>query len=331
MKKILPLFLFLLLSVVAMAGETKTFYENVHWSGDPSITGDNANGKYDFFSNINITDNEDGTYDVCIEYTKIWVNCGSITFRNVQGTTANGFTTLTSNGEKLTAEVVGSEFNRGETTMTVEGAFNSDNAYLYLSGTFQGWGDNPFTITVGAPVEADPVIYTVSSEVTFADATVPHAADQIYVIPRFENRYKIIYKNFTFSEANEVMGDYLVDGIPTHTEDDGYTYFDYEGSAMLDNLGDWAVGVGFNKSSVVPVKIKGKFNDTSIEGEAVYQVSYAATATVKFSSVANGINAISAGNTTSEVFSATGMKLDTLQKGLNIVRTNGKVKKVLVK
>lgn len=331
MKKILPLFLFLLLSVAAVAGETKTFYENVHWSGDSRITGDNADGKYDFFSNILVTDNEDGTYDVCIEYTKIWVNCGSITFRNVQGTTANGFTTLTSNGEKLTAEVVGSEFNRGETTMTLEGAFNSDNVYLYLSGTFQGWGDDPFTITVGAPVEADPVIYTVSSEVSFANATVNHPSDQIYVIPRFENKYKIIYKNFTFSEANAVMGDYLIDAIPTHTEDDGYTYFDYQGSAMLDNLGDWAINVGFTKSSVVPVKIKGKFNDTSIEGEAEFQVSYAATSTVKFSSITNGINGINANNTTSEVFSATGMKLGGLQKGINLVRTNGKVKKVLVK
>lgn len=330
MKKFFTLFILALLSMTAMAGETKSFYDNLHWSGSPGVSGTNENHAHDFFTTVEITDNEDGTYDVKFTNIKIFVDCGSLTFRNVPGEKDGNITRFSTDVTLIEGEVEGSSFNRGRTIMTVEGAYKNDECYVYTAGTFQGWSDSPMVFEFGSQVEADPVVYHPAAKVSFANQTVEHDADEIQVISKGDNLYKITYKNFTFAKSNMTVGDYIMDNVRAYSAGN-MLVFDFYNPAKLANLGDYGQSVGFVEGMQLPAKFTGSFTDTEFDAEGTFQVTSSGTATVVLGNgVPTSIKGVEDDATAKEeVFSATGMKLDKMQKGLNIVRKGGRTVKVM--
>lgn len=342
MKKILPFFLFLLLSVTAMAGETFTFNDLLHWSGSDSTfgSGSNSKGAWDFFTDVKVTDNEDGTYDVelCKFVMFKVADCGNIIFKNVPGTSTATVTRLSTNGERVEGTVVGGKYEGNETKMTIEGAFlrNGEQLYLYMEGLFEGWtADDPFKITFGTPIEGETTTYNEPAKITYAGLTVEHESDKINLVDKGDNKYRLIYKDFKFTKDNYMVGDYTVDEI-TPTEDaDGFMNINYTGTAKISNVGQFGAQVGFYDGQEVPFSIKGKFKDGRMQAQLTVCVTSAANATVEFGvdpsewtpTAISGVEADS-NNAATEIFTVGGMKVNKLQKGLNIVRRGGKTVKV---
>ncbi len=329
MKKILPFLLCLLMSVTAMAGETYTFEDTYRYNGNVTHSGDGA-GK------VVITDNGDGTYNVSISGIFIHVDLGTTTFKNVPGTTKNGYTKLSSNMEFLEGEVEGSGFNRGATKMTVEGAFKGDECYLYLAGTFQGWSDNPFEIWFGTELEPDAIVYKVKAAVTYGDDTVMHNDDENRITDNGDGTMKFTYMKFTIAESNILVGDYTIYDIAVSDADnEGFKSFSSNGPAKVTNLGAFSANSGISSELDIPASVSGRFNDTDLEATGEWMVSGSGTAPhAKFSisTTETAISAVEASNAAVEgIYSATGVKYNKLQKGLNIVRKGGKTFKVMGK
>lgn len=329
MKKILPFVLFLLMSVTAMAGNSYEFEETYKCQGD-------VTGKADGLAKVVITDNEDGTYNIEISGMKVYVDLGTITFKNIPGKETRGITRFSSDMEFVEGEVVGSGFNRGETKMTVDGAFKKDECYVALAGKFQGWGDNPYQIWIGSPVEADAFVYKVKAEITYGDDTVTHDADEVRVIDNGDGTMKFVYPQFTFAESNIVVGDYSVSNVSvSEADENGFKKFTSYNSAKLANPSSFAAASGLSPELDLPTIISGRYNEKSIEMKGEFMVSGSGTAPkAKFviSNLETGISAVEANNAATDgIYSATGVKYNKLQKGLNIVRKGGKTFKVLKK
>ena len=329
MKKILPFVLFLLMSVTAMAGNSYEFEETYKCQGD-------VTGKADGLAKVVITDNEDGTYNIEISGMKVYVDLGTITFKNIPGKETRGITRFSSDMEFVEGEVVGSGFNRGETKMTVDGAFKKDECYVALAGKFQGWGDNPYQIWIGSPVEPDAFVYKVKAEITYGDDTVTHDADEVRIIDNGDGTMKFVYPQFTFAESNIVVGDYSVSNVSvSEADENGFKKFTSYNSAKLANPSAFAAASGLSPELDLPTIISGRYNEKSIEMKGEFMVSGSGTAPkAKFviSNLQTGISAVDANNAATDgIYSATGVKYNKLQKGLNIVRKGGKTFKVLKK
>lgn len=329
MKKILPFVLFLLMSVTAMAGNSYEFEETYRYQGD-------VTGKGDGLATVVITDNEDGTYTIAISGMQCYVDLGTITFKNIPGKETRGITRFSSDMEFVEGEVVNSGFNRGETKMTVEGAFKKDECYVELAGKFQGWSDNPFQIWIGSPVEPDAFVYKVKAEITYGDDTVTHDADEVRVIDNGDGTMKFVYPQFTFAESNIVVGDYSVSNVSvSEADENGFKKFTSYNSAKLANPSAFAAASGLSPELDLPTIISGRYNEKSIEMKGEFMVSGSGTAPkAKFviSNLETGISAVEANNAATDgIYSATGVKYNKLQKGLNIVRKGGKTFKVLKK
>jgi hypothetical protein len=333
MKKILPFFLFLLMSVTAMAGVTHEYEDTYRCVGDMTCPkGTDGSGK------VVITDNEDGTYDIQLSGLYVYVDLGTITFKGVPGTTENNITTLSSDMNFVDAEVVGSGFNRGATSMTVEGQFNDDECYLYLEGQFQGWSDNPFMITFGSKIELPATVYNVPAKVTYGDVTVSHDSDEIRITNNGDGTIKFAYMKFTIAESNILIADYAVDQIPVgDTDEEGYTSFatTSDNVAKASNISSFAASSGIAAELDLPVTVSGRFNDTNVEAKGEFKISGSGTApTASFvvGSTATAISSIEASNAAVEgIYTATGVKCNQLQKGFNIIRKGGKAYKVMYK
>lgn len=329
MKKILPFVLFLLMSVTAMAGNSYEFEETYKCQGD-------VTGKADGLAKVVITDNEDGTYNIEISGMKVYVDLGTITFKNIPGKETRGITRFSSDMEFVEGEVVGSGFNRGETKMTVDGAFKKDECYVALAGKFQGWGDNPYQIWIGSPVEPDAFVYKVKAEITYGDDTVTHDADEVRVIDNGDGTMKFVYPQFTFAESNIVVGDYSISNIAvSEADENGFKTFASTNTAKIANPSSFAAASGLSTELDLPASLSGRYSEKSIEVKGEFMVSGSGTAPkAKFviSNVETGISAVEANNAATDgIYSATGVKYNKLQKGLNIVRKGGKTFKVLKK
>ncbi len=329
MKKILPFVLFLLMSVTAMAGNSYEFEETYRYDGDVTHAGSGL-------AKVVITDNEDGTYTIAISGMTCYVDLGTITFKNIPGKELRGITSFSSDMDFVEGEVVGSGFNRGETKMTVDGAFKKDECYVALAGKFQGWSDNPFQIWIGSPIEPDAIVYKVKAEITYGDDTVTHDADEVRIIDNGDGTMKFIYPQFTIAESNIVVADYSISNIAVSDADEnGFKTFTSTNTAKIANPSSFAAGSGLSTELDLPAALSGRYSEKSIEVKGEFMVSGSGTAPkAKFviSNLETGISAVEANNAATDgIYSATGVKYNKLQKGLNIVRKGGKTFKVLKK
>ena len=231
-----------------------------------------------------ITDNEDGTYNIAISGMAVstgnlQIDLGTITFKNIPGKELRGITSFSSDMEFVEGEVVGSDFNRGETKMTVDGAFKKDKCYVELAGKFQGWGDNPFRIWIGSPVEPDAFVYKVKAEITYGDDTVTHEADEVRVIDYGDGTMKFVYPRFTIAESNILIGDYTISNISvTEPDENGYRNFTSNNAAKIANPSSFAAASGLGPELDLPTIISGRYNEKSIEMKGEFMVSGSGTA-----------------------------------------------------
>lgn len=341
MKKLLSLLAVMLVTLTAMAGETKSYYDLLHWEGP--ITG-NENGRYDTSNTVEITDNEDGTYKIVIKDLVIWRSIGNVIFSSVPGQVEGNTIILSSNYERVdgVVEATGTtdaerRWDGAKCSMTVEGICRGDEAYLYLAGNFAGWSDDPFVLQFGTPMDRSAVEYKEKSSTTFAGATLERDNDVIELSITSDNKYKLTYKNFTYSKANIKMGDYVIEDLPVTEEADGLKSFSFSGNAKIQNLGEGATTGGFSEGQSVPMTISGKFNDTRMYANAQMCVIGAQMIPVVFGedpsnwtpTAITGVNAETPAD--AQIFSVNGTRLSKMQKGINLIRANGKVRKVLVK
>ena len=153
----------------------------------------------------------------------------------------------------------------------------------------------------------------------------------IDVIKQSEGKYTFVLNQFSFGGL--LIGDVTITDVPG-VEKNGYVFYTVEKDAVITNGAEIAEALG-NKVHVKIVEAYSKdgklyakmtlpvtLGDTTINVEAVFGEKPAA-----------GINGITTTqNGKVEVYNVNGVRLNGLQKGLNIVRSaDGKVKKVLVK
>lgn len=151
----------------------------------------------------------------------------------------------------------------------------------------------------------------------------------IDVIKQSEGKYTFVLNQFSF--AGLLIGDVTITDVPG-VEKNGYVFYTVEKDAVITNGADIAAALG-NKVHVKIVEAYSKdgklyakmtlpvtIEDATMNVEAVFGEKPAA-----------GINGITTTqNGKVEVYTVNGVRLNGLQKGLNIVRTaDGKVVKVL--
>ena len=153
----------------------------------------------------------------------------------------------------------------------------------------------------------------------------------IDVIKQSEGKYTFVLNQFSFGSL--LIGDVTITDVPG-VEKNGYVFYTVEKDAVITNGAEIAEALG-NKVHVKIVEAYSKdgklyakmtlpvtIEDATMNVEAVFGEKPAA-----------GINGITTTqNGKVEVYNVNGVRLNGLQKGLNIVRSaDGKVKKVLVK
>ena len=156
MKKILTILALMIATVAVVAtgytltrpakaaGDVSNFNGKVSWTG--TITGKGNNT-----TDVTVTDNGGGLYDICIKKLTVYGRDSEITFTNVPGTAQGEGVVFSTNGQNSTYTVNSAWGD--QIAMTVEGKMLGDQLYLFCSGKVFGWSDDPFTITYGEDFE----------------------------------------------------------------------------------------------------------------------------------------------------------------------------------
>ena len=156
MKKILTILALMIATVAVVAtgytltrpakaaGDVSNFNGKVSWTG--TVTGKGSNT-----TDVTVTDNGGGLYDICIKKLTVYGRDSEITFTNVPGTAQGEGVVFSTNGQNSTYTVNSAWGD--QIAMTVEGKMLGDQLYVFCSGKVFGWSDDPFTITYGEDFE----------------------------------------------------------------------------------------------------------------------------------------------------------------------------------
>ena len=235
----------------------------------------NVTGCFDGVATVVITDYEDGTYTIAISGMRCWrQDLGTITFKNIPGTTIDGITRLSSNKELVEAEVVGSSFNKGKTKMSVEGTFKKEKCLLEFAGMFQGWGDDPATITITLGVNDLPITeYTgnASSLYNGTSTDFGKASLSVEVYDKVDS-YSCNFVVRQVAVSSMVIGDFAVRNVVGTEKSDGSINYSFEGKAKVTNVGFAASQIfGFKARDSVNVKLNGVIKDEKLNMELVFK------------------------------------------------------------
>ena len=253
------------------------------FTGKVSYNG-NWTGKGNNETDVVIAENGDGLYTINIKTLSVYDDNGNIKFTNVPGTAQGEGVVFSTNGEKLTGTVEGS--NYGNTAvMTVEGKMLGEQLYLVCSGKYVGFGDDPFVITYGedfempAAPEAEPTAsYTDKAVTTFMgtnEQTFENAKVDVYETG--ENKYKFIIRQYQF--ATYLLGDFTAVDVVGTPNADGSVSYSFDGMATASNIGPSATAFGVGEGKEFELKFEGKSKDGKlyINGEfniSGYQCTY---------------------------------------------------------
>ena len=225
--------------------------QSLSWYG--SVTGKNSNQ-----TDVVITDKGEGLYDINIKKLSCYGDM-EVTFANVTGAALGKGTAFSTGGSTLEGTVSG--VRTGTATMTVEGKMMGDQLYLFCSGNFLGWSDNPFTITVGTDFDlVEPVTYTDNATTTFGGSyEQTFENSQVNVYDNGDGTYKFVIKQYQF--AGYLMGDFTADGVTGETNDDGSISYTFNGKAKASNVGPYASAFGIGEGTEVDLAFTGKSNE----------------------------------------------------------------------
>ena len=253
------------------------------FTGKVSYNG-NWTGKGNNETDVVIAESGDGLYTINIKTLSVYGDNGNIKFTNVPGTAQGEGVMFSTNGEKLTGTVEGS--NYGNTAvMTVEGKMLGEQLYLVCSGKYVGFGDDPFVITFGedfempaGPVAEPTASYTDKAVTTFMgtnEQTFENAKVDVYETG--ENKYKFVIRQYQF--ATYLLGDFTAVDVVGTPNADGSVSYSFNGKATASNIGPSATAFGVGEGKEFELKFEGKSKDGKlyINGEfniSGYQCTY---------------------------------------------------------
>ena len=283
MKKILTILALMIATVAVVAtgytltrpakaaGDVSNFNGKVSWKG--TVTGKGSNT-----TDVTVTDKGGGLYDINIKALTVYGRDSEITFTNVPGTAQGEGVVFSTNGEKLTGTVEGS--NYGNTAvMTVEGKMLGEQLYLVCSGKYVGFGDDPFVITFGedfempaGPVAEPTASYTDKAVTTFMgtnEQTFENAKVDVYETG--ENKYKFVIKQYQF--ASYLLGDFTAVDVVGTPNADGSVSYSFNGKATASNIGPSATAFGVGEGKEFELNFEGKSKDGKIYINGAFNIS----------------------------------------------------------
>ena len=288
MKKILTILALMIATVAVVAtgytltrpakaaGDVSNFNGKVSWTGTVTGKGNNT-------TDVTVTDNGGGLYDICIKKLTVYGRDSEITFTNVPGTAQGEGVVFSTNGQNSTYTVNSAWGD--QIAMTVEGKMLGDQLYLFCSGKVFGWSDDPFTITYGedfeipaGPVAEPTASYTDKAVTTFMgtnEQTFENAKVDVYETG--ENKYKFVIRQYQF--ATYLLGDFTAVDVVGTPNADGSVSYSFNGKATASNIGPSATAFGVGEGKEFELKFEGKSKDGKlyINGEfniSGYQCTY---------------------------------------------------------
>ena len=247
------------------------------FTGKVSYNG-NWTGKGNNETDVVIAESGDGLYTINIKTLSVYGDNGNIKFTNVPGTAQGEGVVFSTNGEKLTGTVEGS--NYGNTAvMTVEGKMLGEQLYLVCSGKYVGFGDDPFVITFGedfempaGPVAEPTASYTDKAVTTFMgtnEQTFENAKVDVYETG--ENKYKFIIRQYQF--ATYLLGDFTAVDVVGTPNADGSVSYSFDGMATASNIGPSATAFGVGEGKEFELNFEGKSKDGKIYINGAFNIS----------------------------------------------------------
>ena len=247
------------------------------FTGKVSYNG-NWTGKGNNETDVVIAESGDGLYTINIKTLSVYGDNGNIKFTNVPGTAQGEGVVFSTNGEKLTGTVEGS--NYGNTAvMTVEGKMLGEQLYLVCSGKYVGFGDDPFVITFGedfempaGPVAEPTASYTDKAVTTFMgtnEQTFENAKVDVYETG--ENKYKFIIRQYQF--ATYLLGDFTAVDVVGTPNADGSVSYSFDGMATASNIGPSATAFGVGEGKEIELNFEGKSKDEKIYINGAFNIS----------------------------------------------------------
>ena len=282
MKKILTILALMIATVAVVAtgytltrpakaaGDVSNFNGKVSWTGTVTGKGNNT-------TDVTVTDNGGGLYDICIKKLTVYGRDSEITFTNVPGTAQGEGVVFSTNGQNSTYTVNSAWGD--QIAMTVEGKMLGDQLYLFCSGKVFGWSDDPFTITYGedfeipaGPVAEPTASYTDKAVTTFMgtnEQTFENAKVDVYETG--ENKYKFVIRQYQF--ATYLLGDFTAVDVVGTPNADGSVSYSFNGMATASNIGPSATAFGVGEGKEFDLNFEGKSKDGKIYINGAFNIS----------------------------------------------------------
>lgn len=235
-----------------------------------------------------------------------------------------GTTTITDEnspmfGKEMSVYVSGVAYNDGRVSFYFEMSAVDDPDYIVI-GMFE------------TPEQTEPVTTTYSGDWSIVSPNDSFNGS-VKLTDNGDGTYDIFVENYTFNDTE--VGGFTVKNVPATVGEDGTVTFE---------RGDYFV----EYADATPEKPITRFYgfEGNVKGNALHLYAFymfyqdgssemvaGVQCTFDGSSITDGINGINAGelNGKAEIYTIGGARVNSLQKGINIVRVNGKTMKVMKK
>lgn len=282
---------------------------------------------------LDINKYTDGTYGVTFHGVETANDVlGDITVKGIEVTETEDGTIY--NGENLTAVIndENSSLNGKEVKVTVTGQKDKDGKVLFMFEIT--CDDDPNYLVVGefgteGGGGEEGTKYYGTWDLTSPESTFN---GNVTAINNEDGTYSFDVENFTLNGAE--VGNFTVKNVPATTAADGSvtlgnnydTYeVEYKGATPDDAITSFQYVTGYIKNG--KLHLVTSYVNYGTGTNRAYYVVFDGT------DVPNGINGINADelNGNAQIFTIGGARVNSLQKGINIVRVNGKTMKVVKK
>ena len=285
---------------------------------------------------LNVTENADGTYDFNFpglaletkEMGKTTVD-GGLSITGVAATTnASGYT------------IFSKEYEYSGSNLNVSGVAYGDKIYLLMEGQFLYMSGCTIVYGEEIVVPQEPEFTPVNKEYkdnAFSSykGTVSNIDEATAdVTETAEGVYTFVLKQLVISD--NLIGDFTIENVTgTKNEEDGSVSYAFEGNATTTGV-SWIASnaLDFSEGGVVAVKLEGNSKDEKLKVVLTFPIKDSdAVYTFGERGEETGISSVNAAaiNGNAAIYTVTGAKVNAMQKGINIVRMNGKAVKVLKK
>ena len=266
MKRFVILLALMVTTLAAMAaGGVSNFNGKVSWKGNVSGQGSNT-------TDVTVTDNGGGLYDICIKALTVYGRDSEITFTNVPGTAQGEGVVFSTNGQNSTYTVNSAWGD--QIAMTVEGKMLGDQLYLFCSGKIFGWSDDPFTITFGEDLDISSwsATYIGNAVTTFGDTneqTFENSKVDVYATGK--NKYKFVIKQYQL--GTDLLGDFTAVDVTGTPNADGSFSYSFYGKATASNTDSSAISFGVGEGTEVELKFSGRSKGGKLYLNAEFNIS----------------------------------------------------------